>query len=97
MDILDLENTYGPLLGDGVRTLQHPFAHRVAHASALTTIMFVSQNLCRMTTFVNLALRLVIQLIIDCTMKTPSGMERVVDLPAQIVASSTTLHGSASN
>ena len=26
----------------------------------------------------------------------PSGMERVVDLPAAIVASSTTLHGSAS-
>ena len=34
-DILDLESTYGPLLGDGVRTLQHPFAHRVARAPCI--------------------------------------------------------------
>jgi len=54
-----------------VRTLQHPFVHRVAHAPALTTTIFLFQNLCRITTFVNPALLLVFQLIIHYTIKTP--------------------------
>ena len=92
MDILNPGCIFGPLLLE--RVITRALGVAAAHVSLLTTILYEFQSLCRMTTFVNLAL-LEIQMKIGCTMKTPSGMGR--NVLVQIAASSTTLRGSASN